>query len=69
MIAGDINTKETMQLVHKYFDEIKGNNQPITRPAYNSSNGRKRDVVYDNIQLPRYYSYHIPPMEQMIIMH
>ncbi|MEZ5007924.1 MAG: pitrilysin family protein [Chitinophagales bacterium] len=63
VIAGDINTKETMQLVHKYFDEIKGNNQPITRPSAVEppQTEEKRDVVYDNIQLPAVITaYHIP---------
>ncbi|MEZ5002031.1 MAG: pitrilysin family protein [Chitinophagales bacterium] len=63
VIAGDIDTKETIQLVHKYFDEIKGNNQPIPRPSAVEPPQTKevRNVVYDNIQLPAVITaYHIP---------
>ncbi|MDN5203587.1 pitrilysin family protein [Fulvivirgaceae bacterium BMA10] len=53
-IAGDINIKETKELVEKYFGEIKSGNKEIPRPDIKVPDlgSEVRDVVFDNIQLP-----------------
>ena len=63
VIAGDINAKETMSLVHKYFDEIPQGTRAIPRPTEVEPKQTEevRGVVYDNIQLPAVITaYHIP---------
>jgi predicted Zn-dependent peptidase len=63
VIAGDIDTDETIQLVHKYFDEIPRGGQPIPRPTAVEppKTAEVRDTVYDNIQLPAVIAaYHMP---------
>ncbi len=64
VLAGDFESEEAMQLVHKYFDEIKPSGKPVPRPTAVEPPQTKevRDIVYDNIQLPAVISaYHIPP--------
>lgn len=61
-IAGDIDIEETKNLVKKYFSEIR---KPKTVPRVTvvepPQKEEKRDVIYDNIQLPMVLlSYHIP---------
>ncbi len=61
-IAGDIDIKETMALIEKYFSGIpRGEEvvQPsVTEPA---KTAEVRDVIYDNIQLPAVIqAYHMP---------
>jgi predicted Zn-dependent peptidase len=61
-IAGDIDIEETRKLVQMYFSEI---NKPIDVPRVTvvepPQKGEKRDIVYDNIQLPMVLmAYHIP---------
>jgi zinc protease len=63
VIAGDINEKETLPLVEKYFGEIPRGTKEIRRPLSNEPKRmvEVRDTVYDNIQLPAVIqAYHIP---------
>ncbi len=54
VIAGDIDTSKTRELVKKYFAGIPAGNHEIYRPNVNEPAQEKeiRDTVYDNIQLP-----------------
>ena len=61
-IAGDIDIEETRKLVQMYFTEI---NKPVDVPKVSvvepPQKEEKREVVYDNIQLPMVLmAYHIP---------
>jgi zinc protease len=61
-IAGDIDIEETRKLVQMYFSEIT---KPVDVPKVTvvepPQKGEKRDIVYDNIQLPMVLmAYHIP---------
>ncbi|MGK7391803.1 MAG: M16 family metallopeptidase [Candidatus Cyclobacteriaceae bacterium M2_1C_046] len=63
-IAGDIDIEETKKLVDMYFSDIprgKDVEQPdIIEPKQTAE---KRDVVYDNVQLPAVmFAYHMPAM-------
>jgi zinc protease len=63
VLAGDFETKETMELVKKYFNEIPKGGKPIPRPTSVEPVKTKevRNTIYDNIQLPAMISaYHIP---------
>ena len=63
-IAGDIDVEQAKALVEKYFNEIPAGTQEIPRPSVVEppQTEEKRDLVYDNIQLPAVIqSYHIPP--------
>jgi predicted Zn-dependent peptidase len=62
-IAGDLDIEETKFLVEKYFNEIPRSTTEIPRPTEvePEQTTERRDVVYDNIQLPAVIqSYHIP---------
>ncbi len=62
-IAGDIDIKETQQLVKKYFSTIPRGTNDIYRPdiVEPALSGEVRDTVYDNIQLPAVIqTYRIP---------
>ncbi len=61
-IAGDIDYKETEELVRQYFGPIPAGD-PIERVTIEEPPQQEeiRDVVYDNVQLPAViYAYHIP---------
>ena len=63
-IAGDIDIEETTELVKQYFADIPSGEavkQPeIVEPRQTAE---KRDVVYDNVQLPAVmFAYHMPAM-------
>jgi zinc protease len=63
VLAGDFETKETMELVKKYFNEIPKGGKIIPRPTAVEPVKTKevRNTIYDNIQLPALISaYHIP---------
>ncbi len=63
-IAGDINEKEAMELIKKYFGDIPKGTKAIPRPAKDMTPiaGEIKDTVYDNIQLPAiFYGYRMPP--------
>jgi len=65
-IAGDINIEKTKVLGAKYFGDIPTGKEKIERPdPYEPELGaEKRDVVYDNIQLPLVLmAYRIPNMK------
>jgi predicted Zn-dependent peptidase len=53
-IAGDIDLKETKKLVQRYFADIPRGGKAIPRPNVVEPplGGEKRDMIYDNIQLP-----------------
>ena len=61
-IAGDIDIEETKKLVALYFSDInKPKEVPRVTIAEPPQKEEKRDIVYDNIQLPMVLiSYHIP---------
>ncbi|MCP4120756.1 MAG: insulinase family protein [Bacteroidetes bacterium] len=63
VITGDIDTKETMKLVHTYFDEIPRGGKTIPRPdeVEPPQTAEVRDTIFDNIQLPAVITaYHMP---------
>jgi len=63
VITGDIDAKETMKLVHTYFDEIPRSGKAIPRPdvVEPAQTAEVRDTIYDNIQLPAVMTaYHMP---------
>lgn len=65
-IAGDIDIEKTKSLVKKYFGDIPVGKIKIERPNPNEPalGSEKRDVVYDNIQLPLVLmAYRIPNMK------
>jgi len=65
-IAGDINIEKTKVLVAKYFGDIPTGKEKIERPDPSEPElgAEKRDVVYDNIQLPLVLmAYRIPNMK------
>lgn len=62
-IAGDLDIKNTRQLVEKYFGDIPKGTVEKRRPdvVEPPRTREKRDTVYDNIQLPAVImAYHIP---------
>ena len=64
VIAGDIDSKETLSLVHRYFDEIPASGKAIPRPTEVEppQTEEVRNIIYDNIQLPGVFmAYHMPP--------
>ena len=63
-IAGDIDIEETRKLVDLYFSEIPNGGNEIPRPTEVEppQTEERRDIVYDNIQLPAVIqAYHVPP--------
>ncbi len=65
VIAGDINFKETKQLVNEYFGDIPHGTKDIYRPTMvePAQKAEIRDTIYDNIQLPLVVqAYHTPAM-------
>ena len=61
-IVGDIDCKETIQLVEKYFGEINRHGI-IQRPEYNESPLKEetKKIIYDDIQFPGIFiAYRIP---------
>jgi len=65
VLAGDINYKETRDLVKKYFGDIPKKEGEIYRPTVieDIKYAEVRDTIYDNIQLPAIFqAYHIPAM-------
>jgi len=62
VIAGDINPKETLKLVEKWFGEIPaGKPVPPQNPAAAKLYDEKVVVIEDNVQLPRLYMVWISP--------
>lgn len=64
-IAGDINTKETKKLIHKYFSSIQAGTQEIPRPSVvePAKTAEVRDTIWGKDQLPMVLmAYHIPAM-------
>ena len=62
VIAGDIDTKETLKLVEKWFGEIPaGKPVPPLNPAAVKLNEEKLVTLEDNVQLPRIYMVWITP--------
>ncbi|MTI21450.1 insulinase family protein [Fulvivirga sp. RKSG066] len=62
-IAGDIDIKETRELIDKYFADIPRGGNEIPRPDIVEPEQKEeiRDVVYDKIQLPAVIqAYHMP---------
>lgn len=62
-IAGDIDVKETKELISQYFATIPSGDGDIYRPDVQEPplNGEVRDTIYDNIQLPGVIqAYRIP---------
>lgn len=63
-IAGDIDIKETKELVEKYFAEIPRGGEPyfpeVEEPALTTE---VRDTIYDNIQLPAVFQAYRMPAE------
>lgn len=62
-IAGDIDIKETKELISQYFATIPSGDGDIYRPDVQEPplNGEVRDTIYDNIQLPGVIqAYRIP---------
>jgi zinc protease len=62
-IAGDINSKETAELVKKYFSDIPRGTAPISRPTAVEplNKGEVRDEIKVKDQLPLVVqAYHIP---------
>ncbi len=62
-IAGDIDIKETKELIKKYFEDIPKGTKKITYPNIIEPKKTEevRDIVYDNVQLPMVVmSYPIP---------
>ena len=63
-IAGDIDYKETEDLVRKYFSEIPKGAKEVYRPNVKEpkKTAEIRDVIYDNIQIPAVIqAYNLPP--------
>lgn len=62
VIAGDINPKETIKLVEKWFGAIpRGKDVPPQNPAEVRLNEEKIVVLEDKVQLPRLYMTWITP--------
>ncbi len=62
VISGDINPKETIKLVEKWFGAIpKGKIVPPQNPAAVALNEEKIVVLEDKVQLPRLYMTWITP--------
>ncbi len=63
VIAGDIDTAATRQVVEKWFSEIpRGKPVPPIDPPAASLDQEKRLLMEDNVQLPRLYMcWHTPP--------
>ncbi|MCX6169654.1 MAG: pitrilysin family protein [Ignavibacteriales bacterium] len=62
VIAGDINPKETLKLVEKWFNGIpSGKPVPPQNPAEVKLNEEKIVVLEDRVQLPRLYMAWITP--------
>ena len=62
-IAGDIDIKDTKELIEKYFGDIPSSKKPVYRPdiVEPAMKGEIRDTVFDNIQLPAVIqTYRIP---------
>ena len=62
-IAGDIDIEQTKVLVAKYFKDIPRGGKDIPRPKVTEprQTAEKRDIIYDNIQLPAVIqAYHMP---------
>jgi zinc protease len=62
VIVGDVDTKETVKLVDKYFGKIPGN-PDIPRPLYNEpeQRGERRVDFHKMSQLPVFIAgYHVP---------
>lgn len=65
VIAGDIDIKETKELVSKYFAEIPKGKKKIYRPNITEPIRYEEiiDTVYDNIQIPAIFqAYNTPAM-------
>ncbi|MGD9487636.1 MAG: M16 family metallopeptidase [Calditrichaceae bacterium] len=63
-LAGDFDPAQARALIEKYFGEIKNDEvkPPAVVPFEGFYKGEKRDVLMDNVQLPRIYmAYHVPP--------
>ncbi len=62
VIAGDINPKETLKLVEKWFGKIPaGKPVPPLNPVSAKLNEEKIVTIEDNVQLPRLYMAWITP--------
>ncbi len=62
-LAGDFETEEAKNLINKYFADIPKGKTEIVRPSIVEPplGKEKRDIVYDNIQLPAVIqAYRIP---------
>ena len=62
-IVGDIDFKETKQLIEKYYADIPASEKEIYRPTDIEpiKHEEVRDTIYDNIQLPAVFqAYHTP---------
>jgi predicted Zn-dependent peptidase len=62
-IAGDLDINKTREWIEYYFKDIPRGSAPVPRPdvVEPEQHGEKRDVVYDNVQLPMVlHAYHIP---------
>jgi len=62
-VAGDFNRRQVMEWIEHYFGVIRGVREipPVSNRFEGAFRGEKREVVHDNIQLPRIYmAYHIP---------
>ena len=62
-LAGDFDTQEALDRVHHYFGEIEsGEDLAPLNPARPEVGELRREVIEDNVQLPRVYmGFHAPP--------
>ena len=62
-IAGDLDIKQTKKWIEQYFEDIPSSIKDIPRPniVEPAQIEERRDIIYDNIQLPGvFYGYHMP---------
>lgn len=65
VVSGDIDIRDTKDLVEKYFADIPSGSLEVYRPRLTEPvrQNELRDTVYDNIQLPMVIqAYHIPAL-------
>ncbi|MEM9598431.1 MAG: pitrilysin family protein [Acidobacteriota bacterium] len=64
-LAGDIEYDDALRRVERYFGEIPRGTRPIERPSPDPvvMAGEQRDVLEDDVKLPRIYmGFHAPPL-------
>lgn len=62
VIAGDIDFKQTQELIEKYFANLKpAESKEINFPELTFNGGEIKGIIYDNVQLPAIFTaYKIP---------